>query len=145
MAVPQPDFTQAVAQLSRAPDIRALALSAFHIVMSARLSALFDRAQREPLAELTQRFRSFEAASAVLALLSEVRTSWPEPFVVNRPCCTGLSPDEFTLAGLVRSALRGDRAGFAGVLDGFIRADRHDRLFDAVAFAATTLEAAKVR
>jgi hypothetical protein len=131
-----------IAALARPLDLRGLNLATLHGVMAVRLCALFDHAQREPLAELAQRFRSFEAAEAVLALVREVVRAWPEPFVTSRPCCLALSPDEATLAAMLRCAGRGERGGFGEALAGFVRADRHERLYDASVRAAALLEAA---
>jgi len=131
-----------IAALARPLDLRGLTVASLHAVMATRLCAQFDRVQREPLAELAQRYRSFEAAEAVLALVGRIRKDWPEPFLVNRPCCLALSPDETTLAGMVRSASAGDRDGFGAVICGFIRPDRHDRLYDATLRAVALLAAA---
>lgn len=140
--LPDQTFSATIARLGRPGDLRALDMKALHVVMAVRLCALFDRAEREPLAELAQRFRSFEAAAAVLDLVRTVSWAWPEPFTVNRPCCLAMSPDETTLAAMLRAAARGDRAGFGEVLAGFVRPGRHERLYDAGILAAATLAAA---
>lgn len=142
--LPQVSATAAatIAGLARPGDLRALNLTTLHLVMAMRLCALFDRAQREPLAELARRFRSFEAADAVLGLTREIVRTWPEPFVTNRPCCLTLSPDETTLAAMARSAIAADRAGFGAALAGFVRQERHERLYAAMVHAAALLGAA---
>jgi len=140
--LPHSTFPAAVARLAQPLDLRALNLATLHGVMAVRLCALFDRAQREPLAELAQRFRSFEAASAVLDLVREVSRTWPEPFVTGRPCCLAMTPDEATLAAMLRTAACGDRDGFGEVLAGFVRRSRHERLYNAALKAVATLKAA---
>lgn len=122
-------FAVTIAALARPADIRALPLHALHLVMAMRLCALFDAAGREPIGELTQRFRSVGTALAVLSLNREIARIWPERFMVSRPCCTAMTPDERTLAALVRAAATGNREAFKQTLDGFVRADRHERLF----------------
>lgn len=141
-SIANPVFAATIAGLARRPDLRALNLATLHGVMAVRLCALFDHAQREPLAELAQRFRSFEAAEAVLDLVRAVTRAWPEPFVTGRPCCLALSPDEATLAAMLRTAGRGDRDGFGSALVGFVRAERHEGLYDASVRAVALLEAA---
>ena len=138
---PASGFAATIAALGRPLDLRGLNLAALHAVMAVRLCALFDRAQREPLAELTQRFRSFEAASAVLELVREITSTWPEPFVTNRPCCLALSPDEATLAAMVRQAATGNRADFSASLEGFVRKERHERLYTGTVRAVALLQA----
>jgi hypothetical protein len=59
--------------------------------------------------------------------------------MVNRPCCLAMTPDEATLSALVRNALAADRAGFASVVDGFVRADRHGALYEATVHAVALL------
>ncbi|WP_225205566.1 hypothetical protein [Novosphingobium huizhouense] len=130
-----------LATLARPHDIRALPLGALHLVMAMRLCALFERADRDPVPDLARRYRSVEAACAVHGLVRTIMRTWPEPFMVNRPCCLAMSPDEVTLAAMTRTALAADRAGFAAVLAGFVRADRHDALHEATRHAVATLAA----
>ncbi|MDK4805826.1 MAG: hypothetical protein OC190_04680 [Novosphingobium aromaticivorans] len=132
-------FDAIVARMGRPQDIRALSLAALHAVMAMRLCALFERAGRDPLPDLAQRYRSMETARAVHALVRKVVRTWPERFLVNRPCQLVMTPDEATLAAMLRHALGADRAGFADLLDGFVRADRHDGLFEATRYAAVLL------
>ncbi len=132
-------WNDVIAHLARPGDVRALSLPLLHVVMSLRLCALFERAEREPLAELSTRFGSVAAAMAVLDLARTIRAVWPEPYVCARPCCMKMTPDEATLAALGRAALVGDRADFARQIEGFVRTDRHEWLHRAVLAALTSL------
>lgn len=134
-----PALSATVAALARPHDIRGLSLTALHLVMAMRLCALFERAGRDPVPDLAQRYRSVEAACAVHGLVRTITQVWPEPFMVNRPCCLAMSPDETTLAAMTRSALAADRAGFGATLHGFVRADRHEALHEATRHAVVTL------
>lgn len=136
----QPDFTATLARLGRPQDIRALPLASLHLVMAMRLCAVFERAGRDPVPDLTQRYRSVEAAVAVYRLVRTIIGTWPERFTVNRPCCLAMSPDEATLAALVRSAAAGSRASFDAAVSGFVRSDRHERLFDVTVQAVAALQ-----
>lgn len=136
---PAPSAT--IAALRRPHDIRGLSLNALHLVMAMRLCALFERAGRDPVPDLAQRYRSVEAACAVHGLVRTIVHTWPEPFMVNRPCCLAMTPDEVTLAGMTRSAIAADRAGFAAMLDGFVRNDRHEALHEATRHAVASLSA----
>ena len=51
-----------------------------------------------------------------------------------------MSPDERTFAAMARTATAGDRDGFSRILDGFVRADRHERLFAATLDAVAALQ-----
>ncbi|MBF5090592.1 MULTISPECIES: hypothetical protein [unclassified Novosphingobium] len=139
-ALPQ-RFAETVRALARPQDIRALSLIGLHVVMAMRLCALFERAARDPVPDLAQRYRSVEAAVGVHDLVRAIVATWPEAFMVNRPCCLAMSPDEATLAELVRSTGLGDRARFDATIAGFVRSDRHERLFDATVRAVALLQA----
>lgn len=129
--------------LTRPQDVRALSLTGLHIVMAMRLCALFEQAAREPVPELARRYRSVEAALAVLGLVDAITVCWPEAVTVNRPCCMAMSPDEATVAAMARAATAGDSAAFGRAITGFVRADRHDRLFEASVRAVAALQSIK--
>lgn len=131
-----------VAGLARLGDIRSLALPALHVVMTLRLCALMERAGRDPLTELATRYHSVAAAKASLELADTISRCWPAPYQSARPCSMGMTPDEATLAAMVRAALGGDRQAFDAALSGFVRADRHEALFDATVQAVVLLEGA---
>jgi len=128
-----------IAGFARPQDVRALTLTALHVVMAMRLSALFERVGRDPVPDLAQRYRSIEAAAAVTALVRRVIRAWPEQFLVNRPCQLTMTPDEATLAQMVRHALGADRRGFDATLAGFVRTERHEALFASTQHAAALL------
>lgn len=138
-ALPTSRFAPALAELARPADLRALSLPVLHVVMAMRLAALFDRAGRDPLVEMTTRLASITAAEQLLALVRLVARSWPEPYMAGRPCCLHMTPDERTLAGMVRAAAKADRAGFGRQIDGFVRADRHEPLFQQTVLAVASL------
>lgn len=130
-----------IAALARPQDIRGLSLTALHLVMAMRLCALFERAGRDPVPDLARRYHSVEAACAVHGLVRTVMQTWPEPFMVNRPCCLAMTPDETTLAAMTRAALAADHPAFAAALSGFVRPDRHEALHEATRHAVATLAA----
>ncbi|MDT0508930.1 hypothetical protein [Novosphingobium sp. MMS21-SN21R] len=132
-------FSALIDSLARPQDVRALTLTGLHMTMAMRLCAMFDAAACDPVPDLARRYHSIEAACAVHGLVQTIKRVWPEPFMVNRPCCLSMTPDEATLSALVRKALSADRAGFSDVADGFVRADRHAALFEATVHAVALL------
>lgn len=132
-------FSALVESMARPHDVRGLSLKSLHMVMAMRLCALFDAAGRDPVPDLAQRYRSIEAACAVHGLVQTVKQVWPEPFLVNRPCCLAMTPDEVTLASLGRAALSAHRAAFTDAITGFVRADRHDALYNATIHAVALI------
>ena len=126
-----------IERLAAPPLVGELSLLALQSVLALRVLALCSKAAREPIAELTRRFRSVTAAKSFLELADCIGRCWPERLMVHRPCCSGLSPDERTLALLVDAAGAGDREAFGRAIDGFVRHDRHEALYAAtVDFAA---------
>ncbi len=132
-------FSALVDSLARPQDVRALTLTGLHMTMAMRLCAMFDTAGRDPVPDLARRYHSIEAACAVHGLVQTIKQVWPEPFMVNRPCCLAMTPDEASLSALVRHALAADRARFSGIVDGFVRTDRHGALYEATVHAVALL------
>ena len=132
-------FSATLEKLARPHDLRGLTLTGLHMVMAMRLCALFDQADRDPVADLARRYRSIEAACAVHGLVQTIKKVWPEPFMVNRPCCHAMTPDEVTLSALVRAARSADRAGFTQAITGFVRRERQSALFEATVHAVALL------
>ncbi|MEO0030682.1 MAG: hypothetical protein RIS94_440 [Pseudomonadota bacterium] len=128
-----------IATLARAPDLRALSLAGVQVVGAIRLCALAERSGLDPVPELTRRHRNFETAFALQDLVRTLTRTWPEPFMVGRPCCMALTPDEATLAAMVRAARGGDREAFGGVVQGFVRNERHEALWNACVHAVALL------
>lgn len=134
-------FAPIIAALARPQDVRGLNLTGLHMVMAMRLCALFENAGRDPVPDLAQRYRSVEAACAVHGLVATIKQVWPEPFMVNRPCCLSMTPDEATLAMLVRAATAANRPLFSDAIAGLVRADRHHTLYQSTIHAAALLPA----
>lgn len=122
---------EAIAGLSAVPRLGSLGLLPLQTVMAFRILALCGKAGCDPVCELLRRFRSLSAVKAFLALAGRTETMWPERIALHRPCCRFLSPDESTLAQMVRAASDLDREAFGQVLDGFVRSERHDAIYDA--------------
>ncbi len=132
-------FSALIDSLARPKDVRGLTLTGLHMTMAMRLCAMFDAAGRDPVPDLARRYHSIEAACAVHGLVQTIKHVWPEPFMVNRPCCLAMTPDEATLSALIRNALAADRAGFSSIVEGFVRADRHGALYEATIHAVALL------
>lgn len=129
-----------IASLREPPHIGGLSYLALKTVTAIRLLALCARTGQDPLGELTRRFGCVTTAKHFLAFADLAGTYWPESVRVLRPCCRALSPDEATLGQMSDAAAAGDRARFARVLDGFVRADRHDALFDRAAAMVAAIQ-----
>jgi hypothetical protein len=128
-----------IAALAAPRDLRSLSLAGVQVVSAIRLCAVAGRDGIDAVPELARRHRNLEAAFALQDMVRTVTRTWPEPFMVGRACCLRLTPDEATLAAMVRTARGRDREGFGAVLQGFVRADRHEALWNACVHAVALL------
>ncbi|MGB3711099.1 MAG: DNA-directed RNA polymerase subunit beta' [Erythrobacter sp.] len=135
------DTRSVIERLARPPRIEDVSPIAARFVFSLRLIALHDRARRDPVPELAARLGSVDVAAKALALGQAVSAIWPENVHVSRFCCSLLSHDELTVATLIDSASCRDRPGFEAAIEGLIRPDRIQRLWEPV----LALVAAEVR
>ncbi|RIV82916.1 DNA-directed RNA polymerase subunit beta' [Aurantiacibacter xanthus] len=119
-----------VARLAQPVPLANLSWIALRTVSATRLIAVCARGGRDPLVELTQRLGDVTTARVFLYFANLVGAYWPEDVQVMRPCCCILSPDEMTLALMADCAATGRREEFSAVLDGFVRSDRHEELYD---------------
>lgn len=132
-------FSALIDNLARPNDVRGLTLKGLHVTMAMRLCALFEASGRDPVPDLARRYRSIEAACAVHGLVLTIKQVWPEPFLVNRPCCLAMTPDETTLAALARAATAARRSAFSDAIAGFVRTERHEALYNATVHAVALL------
>lgn len=121
-----------IARLAQPPRMADLEPIAARFVYALRLIAAHDRLARDPVPELATRLGSVECAAKALALAQVVKMTWPEDIHVSRFCCGLLSHDEMTIATALNAASNRDRTKFEATVEGLIRPDRVDRLWDSV-------------
>lgn len=131
----------AIRRLGAVPRVRDLNWPLLRLVLALRIHVLCGPAMRDPLLELTTRFRSVPLARQAVALFDLLERIWPEPIEVGRPCCVSLLPDEATIALMGRAVLLSDRAAFSQALDGLVRADRHEAAYETMQPAMVELAA----
>lgn len=134
--MPRPDAPSAaaraaIANLAEPPRMRALHPVAGRFVYALRLIALHERARTDPVPELAQRLGQITIAIKTLQLLDAVTQAWPETVHVRRFCCGCLSHDELTLGRMIEAAWRGDQKEFIRQIDGLVRPDRTERIWNA--------------
>lgn len=110
-------------------DLRASPVIAVQTIMAARISILYARAGRDSLPDMAVRLRSMRAAQALQTMLETVNRVWPEPFLVHRPCCMAMTPDEALIADIALAALRGSRAHALEAMHDLLPCLSRDRLF----------------
>jgi len=129
----------AVEKLLTAPTTSELSCAGARIIADFRLLALCARAGRDPVLELVHRNSCLTTAKAFIDLADTIGASWPENVTVARPCCPVVTHDEATIANMIDAARAGNREGFSAQIAGFVRHDRHDRLFERAAIYAALL------
>ena len=111
-----------------ARDLRERPLISMHVIMAMRLCVICTRTDQDPVAALEQRFRSGLAARRFRVLVIAIDQAWPERFMISRPCCAHLTPDEAMIADLAATAAYGDRSAFDTVARDMLSAEARDQL-----------------
>lgn len=112
--------------------------------MAVRILAVCSRIGKDPLPDLLHHLETVDRVRCFLAFADAVGTCWPDRVQVLRPCCALASPDEMTIAALVEAASMADRLAFSRQIEGLVRPDRQERLFDhAVRLAASLMRPAR--
>lgn len=120
-----------VARLKEPTRLTAMSPLARRFIFSLRLVAVYRRAKRDPLPELTSQLGNVTVAVKALQLIEALAQSWPEPLQVRRCCCEIASHDELTMAGLVDAAVKANRDLAQMHLSGLLRPERIDRVWEA--------------
>lgn len=103
---------------------------ATRFVLSVRLMAVYRKAKRDPVPELTNRLGNVSVAIAALDIVETMMRFWPEPIQVSRMCCQCLTHDEVTLARAVDAASHRDASIFRHQFEGLIRPRQIDILWE---------------
>lgn len=112
------------ASMREIDPVCALHVRALRIAVVARTAGLCLRRN------LARHLRDERQAARFLVFLQAVGAAWPEPVVVQRPCCGLLSHDERTIAALLARRAKGDRPSFDRLLEEMIPADERRLLWN---------------
>jgi hypothetical protein len=126
-------------------DLRTFPIAAMHLIMATRLSIVFGKAGQDPLPDLAVRLRSIEAARRVAKLVGALQRDWPEHFLINRPCCMALTPDEALLGDLAHAALQGDEASATRLLSDVLSAEQAQAFFRETVRAIASIRCAQLQ
>lgn len=126
-------------------DLRSFPLTAMHMIMAMRLCVLFGQAGRDPLPDLAVRLRSMDAARRVERIVRTIQQNWPEHFLVHRPCCMTLSPDEALLGDLAMAAAAGEEGGAIMMLGEMLPRATIQQLFLEAVAAAASIQSAQLQ
>ena len=126
-------------------DLRSFPLTAMNLIMAARLCIIFGQTGRDPVPDLAVRLRSMDAARRVARLVGGIQQGWSEHFLVHRPCCMTLSPDEALLGDLAVMALQGDETGATQLLRDTLPCDVTHFMFHETIAAVAAIRSAQLQ
>jgi len=98
--------------LEQPADLGSASLVEAKLVVALRIAVFAHKAGTNPAPHVEMRLGSVALSNQLSLVLEAMGQAWPEPFCVSRPCCGKLSPDEAMFVGMMRSAMRGNRAAF---------------------------------
>jgi len=98
--------------LDRPADLRAASQLEARLVVALRIAVFAHTSGQDPGPHVAARLGSSILSNQLSLVIEAMGQAWPEPFSVSRPCCGRLSPDETMFVGMMRSAIRGNRAAF---------------------------------
>lgn len=98
--------------IDRPADLGSATVFEARLVVALRIAVYAHKTGADPAPHVAARLGSIALSNQLSLVLEAMGQVWPEPFSVSRPCCGRLSPDEAMFVGMVRSAMRGNRAAF---------------------------------
>lgn len=98
--------------LEQPAELGAASLIEAKLVVALRIAVFAHKAGTNPAPHVAARLGSVPLSNQLSLVVEAMGQAWPEPFCVSRPCCGRLSPDESLFVGMIRSAMRGNRAAF---------------------------------
>ncbi len=113
-------------------DVRLLPIPVMQAVMAMRLCVICHKVDRDPLDDLIPRFGSTIAARRFQVVFEVIGSAWPDPFMVSRPCCPMLGPDEMMFADMIAAASIQDRSMFDRITREMHNTDIRETLFTAL-------------
>jgi hypothetical protein len=76
-------------------------------------------------------------------LVRSIQELWPDAFLVHRPCCMALSPDETLLGDLAVAAVRGDAESAVLMMRDTLPANASRHLFLEAVAATAAIQSAQ--
>lgn len=110
-------------------DLAAFDPAAQRLVRALRIAVIARQADRDPLPPLFRLFGDHHRARLVVVLSEAISACWPCEFMLGRPCCRFVGPDERLLATMGGFAGRGDRPGFDRACEEMLGGDARNVLF----------------
>lgn len=120
-----------IARLHVPATVNDLSPIAQRFIFRLRVVAVYRKAGRDPLAELTSRVGSITVAVKSLQLFESMAHVWPKPVHVQRCCCQILSHDELTIARALEAIAENNVDGFDAQLADLMPSDTRKTIANA--------------
>jgi hypothetical protein len=98
--------------IDKPAELGAASLLEARLVVAMRIAIFAHKSGADPAPYVATRLGSAVLSNQLSLVVEAIGQAWPEPFAVSRPCCGRLSPDEGMFIGMLRAAMRGNRAAF---------------------------------
>ncbi|MEO0441959.1 MAG: hypothetical protein AAF067_13935 [Pseudomonadota bacterium] len=102
------------------------------IILAVRTAVLQTHCEQDPVGSMANILGSEKAASALVHVLRIIGEYWPEPFMVQPPCCHMVSMDERLIVDLITAAVQDNRPGYDSMLYEMLDEDVRDHVYNAI-------------
>lgn len=102
------------------PALSALPEPQARLVRAFRLTVLFGKAGKCPIAQIMPWVGGLASATHFVRVVQILGTYWPEPIRIYRPCCPQSSTDEMLLLDMINAMVLRDLAGFRALLSDMV-------------------------
>ena len=102
------------------------------IILAVRTAVLHTHCKQDPVESMSNILGSTKAAGALVHVLRIIGEYWPEPVIVQPPCCHMVSMDERLIVDLITAAVQDNRPGYDSMLCEMLDEDVRDHVFNAI-------------
>ncbi len=110
------------------------------LIFAFRHAVICHALHKDPYDHLIRQYRSIAIAKKIVALTTQIQAIWPYNFMVMRPCCRVLSPDEATLCDGYACASARNFPAFATVTTDILPAKTARQLYTRMVLLSAALE-----
>lgn len=115
--------------LAELPGLSDLPAAQVRIIRAMRLAVMLNQLRRDPRPELGKHFGSPAAGCAFMTLMRRCGENWPDPVVVQPPCCRNTSFDEILITDMIAASVKRDRREFDRLVCEMIGQEGRDGLY----------------
>lgn len=102
------------------------------IILALRTAVMQTHNRQDPVESMASILGSARAASALVHVLRMIGEYWPEPVMVQPPCCQMVSMDERLVIALITAAVQDNRPGYDSMLCEMVDEDVRDHIYNAI-------------